>query len=71
VTGSIVAQAEAADCQLHELPLATMQQIEPRITPAVFDVLGVDQSVASRTSFGGTAPENVRRAIAAAKERFL
>jgi len=71
VTGSIVAQAEAAGCQLHELPLAEMQKIDPRITAAVFDVLGVDQSVASRTSFGGTAPDNVRRAVTAAKERFL
>ncbi|MFC5416489.1 argininosuccinate lyase [Dongia soli] len=71
VTGSIVAKAEAAGCQLHELPLAEMQQIEPKITTAVFDVLGVDQSVASRKSFGGTAPDNVRRAIGAAKERFL
>jgi argininosuccinate lyase len=71
VTGSIVSKAEAAGCQLHELPLATMQQIDRRITAAVFDVLGVEQSVASRTSFGGTAPENVRRAIIAAKERFL
>ena len=37
---------------------------------AVFSVLGVDQSVASRTSFGGTAPDNVRRAIQDARERF-
>jgi argininosuccinate lyase len=71
VTGSIVAQAEAANCQLHELPLAAMQKIESRITADVFEVLGVDQSVASRKSYGGTAPENVRQAIAAAKERFL
>jgi len=71
VTGSIVAKAEAAGCQLHELPLAEMQQIDSRITAAVFDVLGVDQSVASRKSFGGTAPENVRSAVITAKERFL
>jgi argininosuccinate lyase len=71
VTGSIVAKAEAAGCQLHELPLDEMQQIDGRITAAVFDVLGVEQSAASRTSFGGTAPDNVRRAIIAAKERFL
>jgi len=37
----------------------------------VFTVLGVDNSVASRTSFGGTAPDNVRAAAAAARERFL
>ena len=43
----------------------------PRITKSVFDVLTVERSVASRTSFGGTAPENVARAAAAAKKRFL
>jgi argininosuccinate lyase len=48
-----------------------MQAIEARITPAIFDVLTVDASVASRTSFGGTAPDNVRQAAAAARERFL
>ena len=37
-----------------------MQGVEPRITAAVFDVLGVENSVASRTSYGGTAPANVR-----------
>ena len=39
-----------------------MQAIEPRITKAVFGVLSVDQSVASRKVFGGTAPQNVRAA---------
>ena len=48
-----------------------MQAVEPRITEDVFRVLSVDASVASRTSQGGTAPENVRRAILAARERFL
>jgi argininosuccinate lyase len=38
-----------------------MQAIEPRINADVFDVLSVDNSVKSRTSFGGTAPKNVRR----------
>ena len=37
-----------------------MRSVEPRITEAVYDVLGVDASVASRTSYGGTAPERVR-----------
>ena len=45
---------------LHKLPLAEMQKIEPRITKAVFDVLSVERSVQSRTSYGGTAPKNVR-----------
>ena len=51
--------------------LADLQSVEPRITQAVFDVLTVDASVASRTSYGGTAPETVRAAVASARERFL
>ncbi len=38
-----------------------MQKIEQRITKDVYKVLTVEASVASRTSFGGTAPANVRR----------
>ena len=48
-----------------------MQKIEPRITAAAQTVLTVEQSVASRTSFGGTAPANVAAAAAAARKRFL
>jgi argininosuccinate lyase len=59
VTGSIVKLASDAGCELEALPLAQMQAVEPRITQDVFSVLGVDQSVRSRTSFGGTAPDNV------------
>jgi argininosuccinate lyase len=61
VTGRIVAAAEAAGVALDELPLEKMQAIEPRITKAVFGVLSVERSVASRVSFGGTAPKNVTR----------
>src|SRR5499433_1884690 len=60
VTGRIVAAAEKAGFTLDRLPLPAMQAIEPRITMAVFRVLSVERSVASRTSFGGTAPKNVR-----------
>src|SRR3954447_7870475 len=60
VTGRIVGLASDREIGLEELALEDMQAIEPRITPAVFDVLGVDASVRSRTSYGGTAPENVR-----------
>ncbi len=60
VTGRIVARAAKQQLPLHRLPLAAMQKIEPRITKAVFDVLSVERSVKSRTSFGGTAPKNVR-----------
>ena len=64
VTGRLVAAAEAKGIDLAGLSLAEMQAVEPGITQAVFDVLGVDASVASRTSYGGTAPENVAREAA-------
>jgi argininosuccinate lyase len=60
VTGRIVAKAVEVDVPLHKLPLAEMKKIEPRIAQSVFDVLSVDRSVRSRTSYGGTAPKNVR-----------
>ncbi|GAA3847577.1 argininosuccinate lyase [[Pseudomonas] carboxydohydrogena] len=60
VTGRIVAKAAEAGLALHKLPLADMQAVEPAITEDVFGVLSVEASVESRTSFGGTAPENVR-----------
>ncbi len=49
---------------LADLTLGEMQAVEPGITQAVFDVLTVDASVASRTSYGGTAPANVTREAA-------
>jgi len=60
ITGRIVAAAEKAGVALDKLPLAVMQAVEPRITKDVYAVLPVDRSVASRVSFGGTAPKNVR-----------
>ena len=60
ITGRIVAAAEQAGVALEDLPLATMQAVEPRITKAVYGVLSVEKSVASRKVFGGTAPNNVR-----------
>ena len=71
VTGEIVRRAEARNCRLEDLPLDELQQVEPRITAAVTEVLSVEQAVASRTSFGGTAPARVREAVAAARKRFL
>jgi argininosuccinate lyase len=71
ITGAIVRRAEALGCGLAELPLAEMRAIEPAISEAVFEVLDIDRSVASRNSFGGTAPDCVRAAIAAARRRFL
>jgi argininosuccinate lyase len=70
-TGQIVKRAETLGCTLAKLPLAELQAVEPGITDAIYDVLDAAQSVASRTSFGGTAPEQVRTAAAAARKRFL
>ncbi|MEZ0212846.1 MAG: argininosuccinate lyase [Xanthobacteraceae bacterium] len=59
-TGRIVALASAEGVPLHKVTLEQMQSVEPRITEAVFGVLSVAKSVASRVSYGGTAPRNVR-----------
>ncbi len=59
VTGRLVARAEARGVDLAELTLEEMRSEEPGITPDVFGVLTVEASVASRTSYGGTAPANV------------
>jgi len=64
VTGRAVALAEQKTCELAELSLADLQAIHPDITDKVFGVLTVEASVASRTSFGGTAPSEVRKQIA-------
>lgn len=61
VTGRIVAAAAQKGVDLHKLPLADMQAVEPKIEEDVFSVLSVDKSVKSRTSLGGTAPANVRK----------
>ena len=68
VTGSLVAMAEGKGCDLPDLTLAEMQSEHPGITQAVYDVLGVDNSVRSRVSYGGTAPDNVRAQVARWKE---
>ncbi len=59
VTGSLVAMAAERGCDLEELTLADMQSVEPAIHDGIFAVLGVENSVASRTSYGGTSPKNV------------
>ena len=59
VTGTIVKLAETQGCDLKALPLEAMQRVEPRITQDIYSVLSVENSVKSRTSHGGTAPQNV------------
>jgi argininosuccinate lyase len=70
ITGRAVKAAEAKGVTLDGLSDAELAAIDARITPAVRDVLSVEASVASRTSFGGTSPANVRAAIAAARGRL-
>ena len=71
ITGRVVALAEQKGCGLEDLSLAELTGIDERISESVFDVLGVDKSVRSRNSYGGTAPENVRAQAISARERFL
>jgi argininosuccinate lyase len=68
ITGRAVAKAEADGLRLDQLPLDALQAIDARIDQRVYDVLSVDASVSSRTSFGGTSPVRVREAIAAARK---
>ncbi|MFW2851114.1 argininosuccinate lyase [Sphingomonas sp. TX0543] len=67
ITGRAVARAEALGVTLDKVPLADLRAIDARIDDRIYSVLSVDASVASRTSFGGTAPANVRAAICAAR----
>ena len=71
ITGRIVSLADTHHCALDELPLSAMQEIEPRLDEAVQTVLSIDHCVAARNSFGGTAPDEVRARIAAARKAFL
>jgi argininosuccinate lyase len=70
VTGRVVALAEARKVGLEELALADLQAIHPGITAEVFSVLSVQNSVKSRTSYGGTAPAEVKKQVRAWKKRL-
>ena len=71
ITGSVVKLAEQKKCLLKELSLGDLKNIEPRITNDIYAVLEPSKSISSRESYGGTAPENVKAAISAARQRFL
>jgi len=70
VTGTLVAMAETQGCDLPDLTLAQMQSVHPGIRDDVFSVLGVENSVRSRQSYGGTAPDQVRAQVARWKEKL-
>ena len=67
ITGAAVKLAESRGLALDQLPLADLQAIDARIDERVFAALSVDASVASRASYGGTAPEQVRLRVAEAR----
>ncbi len=71
ITGAIVKFAEEKNCGLEDLELSELQAFEPRISSDIYSVLGPNNSVVSRISFGGTAPDNVRQAVVTAREKFL
>jgi argininosuccinate lyase len=68
ITGRIVAAAEAKGCALDGLTIEDFKAIDERIDSRIHKVLGVENSVKSRTSYGGTAPDNVRAQAARWKE---
>ena len=68
ITGAAVKRAEQLGCDLPGLPLAELQALDPRITDGVYKVLTPAASVASRKSYGGTAPDQVRAQIQRWKE---
>ncbi|UWQ18893.1 argininosuccinate lyase [Jannaschia sp. M317] len=70
VTGALVKMAEDAGIDLPDLTLAQMQSVHADITEAVFEVLGVHNSVASRVSYGGTSPANVQAQVARWREEL-
>jgi argininosuccinate lyase len=68
VTGALVAMAEQNGCDLPDLSLQEMNSVHPGITQDIYSVLGVDNSVRSRMSYGGTAPDQVRAQVARWKQ---
>ena len=67
ITGAAVKLAESKGLALDQLDLTDLQAIDPRIDARVFAALSVEASVAARTSYGGTAPDQVRAQVAAAR----
>jgi argininosuccinate lyase len=70
VTGTLVALAEKKGCDLPELQLAEMNAVHPGISQEIYSVLGVENSIRSRMSYGGTAPDQVRAQVARWKQEL-
>jgi argininosuccinate lyase len=71
ISGSMVKLAESKDCLLEELSLSDMQSVEPAITADIKNVLDIETALHARSSFGGTAPENVKEACTQARLKYL
>jgi argininosuccinate lyase len=71
IAGALVSEAEKKGCGLEDLSLEEMRLISSEIEESVYEVLSVEASAAARKSFGGTAPECVRKAVAAARTKLL
>ena len=70
ITGAVVKLAETEGLSLDQIPLAKLQEIDERIDQRVFDALSVDASVASRSSYGGTAPKQVKAQVERAQAQL-
>ena len=71
ISGKAVKCAEKSKCKLEEIPIETFQKIEPRINKDIIEAISIKRSVYSKTSYGGTAPKEVRKQIKKAKKRYL
>ena len=71
ITGKIIIFAEKNKLQLDEIKLIDLQRIEPMIRKDIYDILNIENSVKSRNSYGGTAPEEVKKAIKRARKKYL
>ena len=71
ITGRIVKLADDKGCDLKNLALADLQAVEPRVTADAVALLDPSQAIARRTSEGGTAPSEVAKQVARARQRFL
>ena len=70
IVGQIVREAERAGKPFSALPLETLQKFSPLFGPDFYDALKLESALAGPDVEGGTAPDRVRDAIAAAKERL-
>ena len=70
VTGAACKRADQLGVDLPDLPLHELQRLNGAITDRIYDVLTPERSVASRTSYGGTAPAEVRKQVERWKDRL-